>query len=118
MDYSLSNHQSWQFVRSPFLLPNQRKHPKAKAMENQGGACWSTDKLNGMANWFGTSVATAFFASLERFSCINLSTTDEQDEPQDLPLMFSNSSSVNFSDHVPITNPSAADKNDVANLPV
>lgn len=33
-----------------------------------------------MAIWLGSSVSSAFFASLERFSCINLSTTDFDDE--------------------------------------
>jgi hypothetical protein len=36
-------------------------------------------------------VASAFFASLERCSCINLSTTDiEDDNNDDLPLMVTN----------------------------
>ncbi|KAJ7965312.1 UDP-N-acetylmuramate--L-alanine ligase [Quillaja saponaria] len=82
-------------------------------MENQS----AYEKLNGMASWVGTSVASAFFASLERCSCVNLSTSDDQDEAHDSPLMLSNSSSVNFTDHVPIKNPTA-DKNDVVNLPV
>ncbi|KAI4357124.1 hypothetical protein L6164_001092 [Bauhinia variegata] len=87
-------------------------------MENQDQGVLSV-----MASWLGTSVASAFFASLERFSCINLSTSDDQDQDQeeahDRPLMLSNCSSVNFSDHIPVTaNPPVADKNDVANLPV
>ncbi|KAK7292828.1 hypothetical protein RJT34_15682 [Clitoria ternatea] len=40
----------------------------------------SCDKLDRMANWVGTNVASAFFASLERCSCINLSTTDIDDD--------------------------------------
>ncbi|KAK4397266.1 hypothetical protein Sango_1563200 [Sesamum angolense] len=35
------------------------------------------DKL---ACWVGSSFATAFFASLERCSCINLSTDDDDDD--------------------------------------
>ncbi|KAJ7959372.1 UDP-N-acetylmuramate--L-alanine ligase [Quillaja saponaria] len=86
-------------------------------MENQSTS-WSYDKLNGMACWVGTSVASAFFASLERCSCVNLSTSDDdQDEAHDRPLMLDNPSPVNFSDHVPTKNP-AADKNDIDNLPV
>ncbi|KAK2650047.1 hypothetical protein Ddye_017536 [Dipteronia dyeriana] len=51
----------------------------------------SCDKLDRVANWVGTNVATAFFASLERCSCINLSTTDLEDdeEAKDRPLMLS-----------------------------
>uniref|UniRef100_A0A803KZQ3 Secreted protein n=1 Tax=Chenopodium quinoa TaxID=63459 RepID=A0A803KZQ3_CHEQI len=30
-------------------------------------------------SWLGTNVVTAFFASLERCSCINVSTTDVDD---------------------------------------
>ncbi|CAK8540075.1 unnamed protein product [Lathyrus sativus] len=37
--------------------------------------CW-----NGMANWIGMNLATAFFSSLERCSCINLSTSDDPDD--------------------------------------
>ncbi|OAY59544.1 hypothetical protein MANES_01G039600v8 [Manihot esculenta] len=52
--------------------------------------CWSYEKLK----WVGMSVASAFFASLERCACINLSTSDDADdaeEAQDRPLMFCNS---------------------------
>ncbi|KAL5726863.1 hypothetical protein ACHQM5_000111 [Ranunculus cassubicifolius] len=50
----------------------------------------SYEKLDRVANWLGTSVASAFFASLERCSCINLSTTDVEDEEEakDRPLML------------------------------
>ncbi|KAJ8753457.1 hypothetical protein K2173_019856 [Erythroxylum novogranatense] len=59
-------------------------------IQNEMGASWSYDKLK----WVGTSVATAFFASLERCSCINLSTSDDAEdaeEAHDRPLMFSTS---------------------------
>ncbi|MQL84186.1 hypothetical protein Taro_016668, partial [Colocasia esculenta] len=57
-------------------------------MENSGFL--SCEKLDRMANWVGASVASAFFASLERCSCINLSTTDneEEEEAKDRPLML------------------------------
>ncbi|MBA0617432.1 hypothetical protein Godav_026880 [Gossypium davidsonii] len=50
----------------------------------------SCDKLDRMANWVGTNMASAFFASLERCSCINLSTTDFDDEEEayDRPLVL------------------------------
>ncbi|ESR58049.1 hypothetical protein CICLE_v10022804mg [Citrus x clementina] len=49
----------------------------------------SCDKLDRVANWVGANVATAFFASLERCSCINLSTAEfeDEDEAKDRPLM-------------------------------
>ncbi|KAJ9681130.1 hypothetical protein PVL29_020156 [Vitis rotundifolia] len=51
----------------------------------------SCERLDRMANWVGTSVASAFFASLERCSCINLSTNDmdeDEEEAKDRPLML------------------------------
>lgn len=52
------------------------------------------DKLNDLAAWLGTSVASAFFASLERCSCVNLNTADTDDEDEeeakDRPLMLTN----------------------------
>ncbi|KAJ9700957.1 hypothetical protein PVL29_006337 [Vitis rotundifolia] len=55
------------------------------------------DFLNGMATWVSTSVVSAFFVSLERCSCINLSTTDMDDddngeEAKDRPLMLTSES--------------------------
>lgn len=61
----------------------------------------SCDKLDRVANWVGSNVAYAFFASLERCSCINLSTTDTEDENNDdRPLMVTNSLS-----HLPFEGP-------------
>ncbi|RCV09031.1 hypothetical protein SETIT_1G374400v2 [Setaria italica] len=50
--------------------------------------------MESWATWVGTSVASAFFASLERCSCINLSTDDDDDrdddeEAKDRPLILS-----------------------------
>jgi len=56
------------------------------------------EKMEGYALWVATGVASAFFASLERCSCIHLHTTEEEDdssddedpdETKDRPLMFS-----------------------------
>ncbi|XP_054789100.1 uncharacterized protein LOC129294670 [Prosopis cineraria] len=88
-------------------------------MENQGTWCWSSESLNGMASWFGASVASAFFASLDRWSCVNVSTSDDLDDDNDDDAsMFSNTASVNLSNRIPVASPSPAEKNDVANLPV
>ncbi|KAD3069047.1 hypothetical protein E3N88_36927 [Mikania micrantha] len=55
----------------------------------------SCDKIDRVANWIGNSVASAFFTSLERCSCINLSTShdefddgDDDEEAKDRPLML------------------------------
>ncbi|KAJ9697638.1 hypothetical protein PVL29_006982 [Vitis rotundifolia] len=50
-----------------------------------------------MATWVSTNVASAFFTSLERCFCINLSTIDMDDdndgeEAKDRPLMLTNES--------------------------
>ncbi|KAF7132790.1 hypothetical protein RHMOL_Rhmol09G0268500 [Rhododendron molle] len=61
-------------------------------MDNSSGVM--NDKIDGWASWLGMSVASAFFASLERCSCVNLSTSDSDDENEeeakDRPLMFTN----------------------------
>ncbi|XP_057522131.1 uncharacterized protein LOC130802218 [Amaranthus tricolor] len=53
----------------------------------------TTGKLYTVANYVGASVVSAFFISLERCSCINLSTSDYDDEEDamDRGLMFNNS---------------------------
>ncbi|KAF2537422.1 hypothetical protein F2Q68_00020885 [Brassica cretica] len=43
----------------------------------------SFEKIDQAASWVGTTVISAFFASLERFSCVNLSTSDDDDENDD-----------------------------------
>ncbi|PWA86379.1 hypothetical protein CTI12_AA140940 [Artemisia annua] len=58
----------------------------------------SYEKLEGLAYWFGSNVASAFFASLDRFSCVNVNTCDSDDENEtqqgdeakDRPLMLNN----------------------------
>ncbi|KAA8538276.1 hypothetical protein F0562_027901 [Nyssa sinensis] len=45
-------------------------------------------KLDGFAMWLINGVASAFFASLERCSCIRIATEDDGDDANDLPLIF------------------------------
>ena len=87
------------------------------------GGMISCEKLDRMANWVGTSVATAFFASLERCSCINLSTTDiddeeDEEEAKDRPLMLTKP--INHDGSVSSTTTAAAANNNdgASNLPV
>ncbi|XP_057489757.1 uncharacterized protein LOC130775654 [Actinidia eriantha] len=60
-------------------------------MENPG---FLNEKLDRLAMWVGTSVASAFFTSLERCACVNLTTSESDDEDEedakDRPLMFTN----------------------------
>ncbi|KAG7035759.1 hypothetical protein SDJN02_02557, partial [Cucurbita argyrosperma subsp. argyrosperma] len=100
-------------------IPSKAGYNKsAIAMENQSSACLSYEKLNGVATWLGTSVASAFFASLERCSCINLSTSDDHEDPDeahDRPLMYCTSTSSSV---IRSFEPLPPPVNDVANLPV
>ncbi|XP_057420888.1 uncharacterized protein LOC130714925 [Lotus japonicus] len=76
-------------------------------MENNGSII-SREKIDQMATWLGSTVSSAFFSSLERFSCVNVTTSDPDDEDDD---DYSVSTTTNDN------NPSVT-TNDVANLPV
>ncbi|KAK6155564.1 hypothetical protein DH2020_009812 [Rehmannia glutinosa] len=94
-------------------------------MENANGASYY-EKMDGLARWVGMSVAAAFFASLERCSCVNLTTfdtdDDEEGEAKDRPLMLTSFGSMNSTSsssfaanhNVNVNNPPPA----VENLPV
>ena len=46
-------------------------------------------RLDGVAMWLVNGVTAAFFASLERCSCIRIATADDDgDDANDLPLIF------------------------------
>ncbi|KAI4316593.1 hypothetical protein L6164_024560 [Bauhinia variegata] len=45
-------------------------------------------KLDGVAMWFFNGVTAAFFASLERCSCIRVATEEDGEESNDLPLIL------------------------------
>ncbi|XP_019057930.1 PREDICTED: uncharacterized protein LOC109116607 [Tarenaya hassleriana] len=55
----------------------------------------SREKLDQVATWVSIAVVSAFFSSLERCSCVNLTTTDLDDEedvhfdPNGRPLTLS-----------------------------
>ncbi|CAN0884811.1 hypothetical protein LINGRAHAP2_LOCUS14950 [Linum grandiflorum] len=52
-------------------------------------------KLDRAASWVGENVASALFTSLERCSCINLSTSDDNNNDTSyLPLVLPSSSST------------------------
>ncbi|KAJ9148116.1 hypothetical protein P3X46_030207 [Hevea brasiliensis] len=83
-------------------------------MENDNNATTNTtgivsmENLNQVANWVSATVISAFFSSLERFSCVNVATTDpddddNEDDAKDSPLALT-------------TNPHQRD--DVSDLPV
>jgi hypothetical protein len=83
-------------------------------MENNGSLI-SKEKLDQMATWVGSTVSSAFFSSLERFSCVNVTTSDPPDNDED----------DDYSDSVTTTtttvnnpDPSVKTPNDITNLPV
>ncbi|WVZ18399.1 hypothetical protein V8G54_005721 [Vigna mungo] len=45
-------------------------------------------KFDGVAMWFINGVTTAFFASLNRCSCIRIATQEDGEDANDLPLML------------------------------
>ncbi|OAY56306.1 hypothetical protein MANES_02G005600v8 [Manihot esculenta] len=72
-------------------------------MENNNNAPTNTtaivsmENLNQVANWVSATVISAFFSSLERFSCVNVATNDpddddNEDEAKVRPLTLSNNS--------------------------
>lgn len=67
---------------------------------NNNGGIVSMENLNHVANWVSATVISAFFSSLERFSCVNVTTNDPDDdeneeEAKDRPLTLSNNSHQN-----------------------
>ncbi|GKD17345.1 hypothetical protein Tco_1206503 [Tanacetum coccineum] len=57
--------------------------PRVRSTSNDGCA-----KLDGVAMWLMNGVANAFFASLQRCSCIRIATVDDHEDLNDLPLIF------------------------------
>ncbi|KAG4400439.1 hypothetical protein GLYMA_07G054300v4 [Glycine max] len=72
---------------------NTTNNSNSNSNSNSNNNCgfMSCDKLDRVANWVGANVASAFFASLERCSCINLSIKDNEDDTNndDRPLFLS-----------------------------
>ncbi|KAF3335279.1 hypothetical protein FCM35_KLT19786 [Carex littledalei] len=62
--------------------------------------------FNSFATWIGASVSSAFFSSLDRFSCVNVAASDgEEDEvledSMDHQLRVVNSSNANLDENLP-----------------
>ncbi|KAL4336187.1 hypothetical protein GQ457_07G024770 [Hibiscus cannabinus] len=69
-----------------FDLGSNEVEVEAKAVKPSSSAAGDTPpsacgKLDGVAIWFVNGVATAFFASLERCSCIRIATEEANDAP-------------------------------------
>ncbi|CAN6281924.1 unnamed protein product [Urochloa humidicola] len=68
-----------------------RRPPPSSGSQGYGGCGWPP--LDRVAGWVGSGIAAVFFASLERCSCVNVRTHDDDlldDEQRDseAPLMF------------------------------
>lgn len=85
-------------------------------MENNGSL------IDQMATWVGSTVSSAFFSSLERFSCVNVSTSDPDNDDDDDDYYSTTTDTTNnatvTTDHNPAVNVNGHNTNDVANLPV
>ncbi|KAJ7958286.1 Mixed-linked glucan synthase [Quillaja saponaria] len=69
------------------LRSNSTDNSRIQSSSNHGSH--GCRKLDGMAMWFINGVSTAFFASLERCSCIRIATAeDDGGESNDLPLIM------------------------------
>ncbi|KAK7358486.1 hypothetical protein VNO77_00414 [Canavalia gladiata] len=97
-------------------------------MENNGSLI-SKEKFDQVATWVGSTVSSAFFSSLERFSCVNIATSDPDDIDDDDDY-YSTTAATPTAATTPTANANAAttdppsvqvnghNTNDVSNLPV
>ncbi|XVE55723.1 hypothetical protein DITRI_Ditri03aG0181100 [Diplodiscus trichospermus] len=61
----------------------------SSSSSTHGSPAGGCGKVDGVAMWFINGVTAAFFASLERCSCIRIATEDDGEEANDLPLIHS-----------------------------
>ncbi|KAI9106773.1 hypothetical protein K1719_022301 [Acacia pycnantha] len=66
---------------------NPDEEPRVRSPSSQPSPA-GCGKLDGVAMWFINGVATAFFASLERCSCIRVATEEDGEEANDAPLII------------------------------
>ncbi|XAR61988.1 hypothetical protein NMG60_11016554 [Bertholletia excelsa] len=62
-----------------------RANPVEPRIRSSSHGC---GKIDGVATWLVNGVSAAFFASLERCSCIRIATDEDADDANDLPLIF------------------------------
>lgn len=79
---------------------------------NNNQSMISREKLDQAASWVSSTVVSAFFSSLERFSCVNVATNDPEDEDTILPQ---NDTRTHLQNNV---NVNVQQPNDVTKLPV
>ncbi|KAK4277390.1 hypothetical protein QN277_015396 [Acacia crassicarpa] len=69
------------------LRSSNPEEPRARSPSSQPSPA-GCGKLDGVAMWFINGVTTAFFASLERCSCIRVATEEDGEEANDAPLII------------------------------
>ncbi|KAB1670273.1 hypothetical protein ES319_1Z184000v1 [Gossypium barbadense] len=69
-----------------FMAATTTSSTTTTTSSNSSAAC---GKLDGVGVWFVNGVAAAFFASLERCSCIRIATEDDGEDANDVPLIQS-----------------------------
>ncbi|KAA0042683.1 hypothetical protein IC582_022449 [Cucumis melo] len=57
--------------------------------DNNALSILSREKLDQVAAWVAATMSSAFFSSLERFSCVNVATNDLDDDDDDDDLLLS-----------------------------
>ncbi|KAJ8762596.1 hypothetical protein K2173_008035 [Erythroxylum novogranatense] len=62
--------------------------PRGRTPSSHGSSSPGCTKLDGVAMWFINGVASAFFASLDRCSCVRIATVDDAEEANDTPLIL------------------------------
>ncbi|KAG5058684.1 hypothetical protein JHK86_013680 [Glycine max] len=93
----------------------------AATMENNDSII-SREKIDQAAVWLGSAVSSAFFSSLERFSCVNVATSDP-DNDEDDDDYYSTTTATPTAASTTTTSPPSIQidgkkTNDVSNLPV
>ncbi|GMI77383.1 hypothetical protein HRI_001407600 [Hibiscus trionum] len=77
-------------LRSNSVEPREARSSSSSGHGSQLAAAGSgCGKLDGVVMWFVNGVSTAFFASLDRCSCIRIGTVDDGEDANDLPLIHS-----------------------------
>ncbi|KAJ8773287.1 hypothetical protein K2173_028464 [Erythroxylum novogranatense] len=71
-----------------FSFPSDGVDPRSVRTSSNHGSSPGCTKLDGLAMWFINGVASAFFGSLERCSCIHIATVDDGEEANDAPLIL------------------------------
>ncbi|KAB2619526.1 hypothetical protein D8674_015395 [Pyrus ussuriensis x Pyrus communis] len=71
-----------------FSFRSSSSSVEPKLRSSSSGSSHGCSKVDGVAMWLMHSVSYAFFASLERCSCIRITTQEDGDDCNDLPLIL------------------------------